>query len=120
MTWVCHQLKIEEHETQEDCNARQELKSKHDKKFKDKEVKTKTKESIKTATLTMENEKIEEQEKQENEFVFGEVVKKSSTQTCNTSEISNNEQNLQAAHDQLVADMIKVKEWIDWKVYGEV
>ena len=61
-----------------------------------KKAKAKTKESIKTAKLMMENEKIEEQGKQEIEFSFGEVVKDSSTQTCNTSETSNNEQNLQA------------------------
>ena len=79
--------KIPVHEKQEDCNARQELKPKHDKKFKVKEAKAKTQETIKTAKLKMEHVKIEEHEMQETEFYFGVVVKDSSTQTCSISEI---------------------------------
>ena len=100
------------------CNARQELKPKHDKEFEVKEAKAKTRETIKTAKLKMEQVKIEEHERQEIEFDFGVVVKDSSSQTCSMSEILNNKQNLQAEHDQLVADMIKVKYWID-DLYGK-
>ena len=37
------------HEKQEDCNARHDLKSKHDKEFKFKKAKAKTQETIKSA-----------------------------------------------------------------------
>ena len=72
-----------------------ELATKYNKKYKIKEVNATTKESINTAKLMMENEKVEEHE----------VVKDSSSQTCNTSETSNNDQNLQADYDQLVEDV---------------
>ena len=52
----------------DDFNARQDLKSKHDKEFKFKKAKAKTQETIKTAKLKIEHVKIEEHEMQETEL----------------------------------------------------
>ena len=82
---VLHDEKIEAHETQDDCYARQELKSKHDKEFKVKKAMAKTQETIKTAKLKIEHVKIEEHEMQETEL--------------------NTKQNLLVEHDQLVEDL---------------
>ena len=99
---VVHDEKIPVHEKQEDCSARQELKSKHDKKFKVKDVKAETQETIKNAKLKMEHVKIEEHDAHEIEFDFGVVVKDSSSQICSISEMLNNKQNLQVEHDNLI------------------
>ena len=135
---VFHDEKIPMHEKQDDYNARQDFKSKHDKEFKFKKAKAKTQETIKTAKLKMEHMKIEEQGKQDIEFFFGEVVKDSSTQTCCISDLfsSNSNQNFLAEHDKWFDDVqeliriawdntkadvvIKVKAWTHDKVkkYG--
>ena len=66
---VVHDEKIPVHEKQDDYNARQELKSKHDKEFKFKKAIAKTQETIKTAKLKIEHVKIEEHEMQETELI---------------------------------------------------
>ena len=71
---VFHDEKIPVHERQDDFNARQDLKSKHDKEFKFKKAKAKTLETINTAKMKMEHMKTEEQGKQVIEHSFGEVA----------------------------------------------